>query len=159
MALHDAVEHPRIHAEVFDSVPTLAFEPGMDVGVVEGLAPRRFPDISMYFGGVQAALWDSDAGHFEAADPGARAESPGADQELDRAPVASRAMDVRDFVGLMLDPDRIAVLGHAAAGSIDVAELADALGVPPKRIQQAVSRLVGAGLLTDALELDREALA
>jgi gamma-glutamyltranspeptidase/glutathione hydrolase len=69
MSLHEAVEHPRIHAEMFGSVPSLAYEPGMNVAAVDGLEPRRFPDISMYFGGVQAALWDRSAGHFEAADP------------------------------------------------------------------------------------------
>jgi gamma-glutamyltranspeptidase/glutathione hydrolase len=33
------------------------------------MTPRRFPDISMYFGGVQASLWDPLAGLFEVADP------------------------------------------------------------------------------------------
>ena len=69
MSLHDAVEHPRIHAELFDGEPTIAFEAELTVGDVPGMVQRRFPDLSMYFGGVQAALWDRGAGHFEVADP------------------------------------------------------------------------------------------
>jgi len=67
-------------------------------------------------------------------------------------------MDVRDFVGLMVDPERIAVLGRAALGPLDIDELAAELGVNPRRIQQATARLAAAGLLTDGLELDRDAL-
>ena len=69
MSLSDAVAHPRLHAEVFDGESTVAFEPGLDVEPFDDLKVRRFPDLSMYFGGVQAALWDPTAGHFEAADP------------------------------------------------------------------------------------------
>ena len=47
----------------------IAVEPGMDVRPFDDLTLRRFPDISMYFGGVQATLWDPSAGHFEGADP------------------------------------------------------------------------------------------
>ena len=69
MSLHEAVEHPRLHVEMFEGVPTLAYEPGLRVPAVPGLVNRRFPDVSMYFGGVQAVLWDRSAGLFEAADP------------------------------------------------------------------------------------------
>lgn len=69
MSLHDAVGHPRVHVEMFEGDPTLAFEPGLDVARVEGLVERRFPDISMYFGGVGVAMWDPGAGLFEVADP------------------------------------------------------------------------------------------
>jgi gamma-glutamyltranspeptidase/glutathione hydrolase len=69
MSLSDAIEHPRLHAEVRNDVPTLSYEPGIDVSQVAGFELRRFPDISMYFGGVQAALWDPMAGFFEMADP------------------------------------------------------------------------------------------
>jgi gamma-glutamyltranspeptidase/glutathione hydrolase len=69
MSLSDSIEHPRLHAEVFDGVPTIAYEPGVDVSAVSGFETRRFPDISMYFGGVQAALWDPLAGFFDMADP------------------------------------------------------------------------------------------
>jgi gamma-glutamyltranspeptidase/glutathione hydrolase len=69
MSLREAVNHPRVHVEVFEGEPTVAFEPGMPVGEIEGLRPRRFPDLSMYFGGVGVAMWDPVAGLFGAADP------------------------------------------------------------------------------------------
>ncbi len=69
MALREAVEHPRLHVEVFDGEPTIAFEPGVAVPDDGGAVRRSFPDLSMYFGGVQAALWDPRAGLFAAADP------------------------------------------------------------------------------------------
>lgn len=69
MSLTEAIEHPRLHAEMFNGVPTIAYEPGIDVSEVSGFETRRFPDISMYFGGVQAALWDPLAGFFDMADP------------------------------------------------------------------------------------------
>ncbi|MDX1690217.1 MAG: gamma-glutamyltransferase [Acidimicrobiia bacterium] len=69
MSLSDAVAHPRVHAEVFEGVPTLAAEPGLDTDAVVDLAVRRFPDLSMYFGGVGVVLWDPRAGMFPASDP------------------------------------------------------------------------------------------
>lgn len=69
MSLTDAVQHPRLHVERFDGVPTIAYEPGLPVVPFDDLAARRFPDLSMYFGGVQAALWDPIAGLYGAADP------------------------------------------------------------------------------------------
>ncbi len=69
MSLTEAVRHPRLHTEVFDGAATIAHEPGLAVEPFDDLQTRRFPDISMYFGGVQAALWDPDSGHYEAADP------------------------------------------------------------------------------------------
>jgi hypothetical protein len=59
---------------------------------------------------------------------------------------------------LALDPERLAVLGHAAVGPVDVALLAKMLGVPQRRILYAVGRLRDAGLLTSDLLLDREIL-
>jgi gamma-glutamyltranspeptidase/glutathione hydrolase len=69
MSLRDAITHPRVHAEVFGGQPTIAHEPGLPVADFDGLVARRFPDLSMYFGGVQATLHDPRAGLFEAADP------------------------------------------------------------------------------------------
>ena len=69
MSLRDAVGHPRVHTEVFKGVPTVAYESGLKVPKFPDLEVRHFPDISMYFGGVQTALWDPTAGLFEAADP------------------------------------------------------------------------------------------
>ncbi len=69
MALSDAVEHPRLHVEVFDGARTVAFEPGVPLTKGGETVLRPFPDRSMYFGGVQAAMWDRRAGLFAAADP------------------------------------------------------------------------------------------
>ncbi len=69
MSLSDSIEHARLHTEIFNEVPTVSYEPGIDISDVTGFDLRRFPDISMYFGGVQASLWDPLAGFFEKADP------------------------------------------------------------------------------------------
>jgi gamma-glutamyltranspeptidase/glutathione hydrolase len=69
MSLSESVKHARLHTEIFNGTPTVSYEPGIDIGDVEGFDMRRFPDISMYFGGVQASLWDPLAGFFEVADP------------------------------------------------------------------------------------------
>jgi len=68
MSLSEAVDHPRLHVELFDGKPTIAYEPGIPVEGFDDLVPRRFPDLSMYFGGVGVTLWDPMAGHFEATD-------------------------------------------------------------------------------------------
>lgn len=68
MSLSDSIAHPRLHTEIFEDTPTVSYEPGIDVSEVAGFDLRRFPDLSMYFGGVQAALWDPRAGFFEMAD-------------------------------------------------------------------------------------------
>ena len=69
MSLSDAVAHPRLHVEAFDGKPTISYESGLDVRPVGDMVARRFPDASMYFGGVQAALWDPVGGLDGAADP------------------------------------------------------------------------------------------
>jgi gamma-glutamyltranspeptidase/glutathione hydrolase len=69
MSLSEAVDHPRLHVEVFEGEPTIAFEPGLPVEGFDDLVLRRFPDLSMYFGGVGAAMFDPVAGLFQHADP------------------------------------------------------------------------------------------
>jgi gamma-glutamyltranspeptidase/glutathione hydrolase len=69
MHLDDAVSRPRMHAEIFGGVPTLAVEPGIDTSEVTGLQIRELPALSMYFGGVQAAMWDGADGLDGSADP------------------------------------------------------------------------------------------
>jgi len=69
MPLDEAVAHPRIHAEMFEGVPTLAVETGIDTSEVEGLRVRELPELSMYFGGVQAAMWDGGDRLAGSADP------------------------------------------------------------------------------------------
>ncbi len=68
MSLSEAVAHPRLHVEVFGGTPMIAHEPGLDVRSIDGMTARRFPDRAMYFGGVQAALYDPIAGLYGAAD-------------------------------------------------------------------------------------------
>ena len=67
------VLHPRANFEElgygFAVVDGVVAERVETVGADEiSLVERRFPDLSMYFGGVQAALWDPLAGFFETAD-------------------------------------------------------------------------------------------
>jgi len=69
MDLETAVAHPRIHAEIFEGVPTLAVEPDIDTSEVRRLAIRTLPSLAMYFGGVQAAMWDGGSHLLGAADP------------------------------------------------------------------------------------------
>ena len=69
MPVVEAIEAPRLHVEVFDGVPTVAHEPGIDDSLVEDLVPRPFSSKSMYFGGVQAAAWYPDEGLVAGADP------------------------------------------------------------------------------------------
>jgi hypothetical protein len=65
--------------------------------------------------------------------------------------------EVPDFLGLVVDRVRLAVLGHAAVGRIDPAGLAEALGVEEKRVLKAVATFEAAGLMVDG-ELVEEAL-
>jgi gamma-glutamyltranspeptidase/glutathione hydrolase len=69
MDIGAAVDHPRLHAEVFDAIRTLAVEPGIDVSEVTDLAIRELPDLSMYFGGVQVAVLQPDGSLTGASDP------------------------------------------------------------------------------------------
>ncbi len=69
MDLGDAVDHPRLHVEMFEGVPTLAVEPGIDLSEVRGFAIRELPALSMYFGGVQVAVRRSDGTFNGASDP------------------------------------------------------------------------------------------
>ena len=69
MDIETAVRYPRIHAEVFEGVPTLAVEPGIDVSEVVDLVIRDLPELSMYFGGVQVALLEPDGTFTGASDP------------------------------------------------------------------------------------------
>ena len=69
MDIVSAVAHPRIHAEVFDGVATLAVEPGIDVSEVSELTIRNMDANSMYFGGVQVAALDADGRFSGASDP------------------------------------------------------------------------------------------
>ena len=67
-------------------------------------------------------------------------------------------MDPHQYLGLALDPIRLAVLGAAAVGPVTASDLADALRVPPKTVLAAVATLHETGLLTDELTLNRSLL-
>jgi len=69
MTLPEAVEHPRLHVEVLEATPTIACEPGLPVTAFEDGVVRAFPARSMYFGGVEVALWDPASGSYGSTDP------------------------------------------------------------------------------------------
>lgn len=69
LSLSEAVMHPRLHVEVVEEAMRIAFEPGLTMPAISGLTLSPFPKPSMYFGGIQAALWEPDAGLSAAADP------------------------------------------------------------------------------------------
>ena len=66
--LADAVAHPRLHLEIDGSAMNIAVEPGLNLPDT-GIPVTRYPEIGMYFGGVVAALYDSNSGFAVAADP------------------------------------------------------------------------------------------
>ena len=69
LSLEDAIAHPRLHVEYRDDGKyRVAHEPGL---AVDGLTVprRRFDDLSMYFGGVSAVLFEPGRGFTVAADP------------------------------------------------------------------------------------------
>lgn len=68
MPLADAIAHPRLHFEVFNDAPSIAHETGLNVEALD-LTSRQFAGLSMYFGGVQAALSHPIDGLSAAADP------------------------------------------------------------------------------------------
>lgn len=63
-----------------------------------------------------------------------------------------------DFVRLALDPLRLAILGAAASGPVDAAEVAERMGTHTKDALIGLNRLREAGLLSDDNCLNREAL-
>ncbi len=68
LPLEQAISHPRLHFEVFNNTPTIAFETGLNVEALN-LTSRQFERLSMYFGGVQAAYGHPSDGLTAAADP------------------------------------------------------------------------------------------
>ena len=62
------------------------------------------------------------------------------------------------FLRLAVDPDRLAVLGLAATGPLDIEDAAHRLSMTVGQVRRSVSRLVEAGLLDENLSLDRSAL-
>jgi hypothetical protein len=67
-------------------------------------------------------------------------------------------LEPRDYLGIVVDPVRLAVLGHAAIGPVDVGALATALGLPERKVREVIGKLLAAQLLTEEYTLDRDAL-
>ncbi|MBT8201897.1 MAG: DUF2087 domain-containing protein [Acidimicrobiia bacterium] len=67
-------------------------------------------------------------------------------------------LEPREFLGIAVDPVRLAVLGRAAIGPVDASHLAGELNVPERKVQEVIGKLSAAGLITDELTLDRDAL-
>ncbi len=63
-----------------------------------------------------------------------------------------------DFLRVTLDPHRLAVLGLAATGPVDIDDAAHRLSITVGQVRRAVSRLVEVGLLDANLSLDRNVL-
>lgn len=63
-----------------------------------------------------------------------------------------------DYLRIVVDPLRLAILGRAAVGPVDVDALAEAVRRPRRRVLQEIGTLRAAGLLTETLELDTELL-
>ncbi len=62
------------------------------------------------------------------------------------------------YLRIAVDPLRLAILGRAAVGPVDVEALAADLGEHPRKVLKEAGGLREAGLLTASLELDRAAL-
>jgi gamma-glutamyltranspeptidase/glutathione hydrolase len=69
MSLSEAINYPRLHVDISQDVPTVEYEAGIPFDSLEGFTSYEFPQISMYFGGVQAALWHPEGEFLAAADP------------------------------------------------------------------------------------------
>ncbi len=68
LPLEAAVEHPRLHVELFGETNKIAYEHGLPVEPVNGFELREFERRSMYFGGVQVARWSPSSGFKAVAD-------------------------------------------------------------------------------------------
>lgn len=67
-------------------------------------------------------------------------------------------MTPTEYLRLVLDPTRLAVLGHAAGEAVDADTLAGRLDVSKRQVLEAIARLRQAGLLTALGRLDLDAL-
>ncbi|NND85587.1 MAG: hypothetical protein HKN46_10610, partial [Acidimicrobiia bacterium] len=63
-----------------------------------------------------------------------------------------------EFLRFTLDPLRLAILGRASEGMVDVDAVSEALEVDRRKVLGEVGKLRSAGLLDDQDRLDRDAL-
>lgn len=68
MPLEKAIAHPRVHVDTSGAELRLMAEPGLDLPDTD-LPLNEYPRITMYFGGVGAAVYDDETGLACAADP------------------------------------------------------------------------------------------
>lgn len=68
MPLKAAIAHPRVHVDTSSEPVKLKAEAGLDLPEVD-LPVTEFPGLVMYFGGVGAAVYDSENGFDVGADP------------------------------------------------------------------------------------------
>ncbi len=68
MPLEDAIAHPRVHVDTSGDIVRLMAEPGLDLPETD-LPVKIFSSLVMYFGGVGAAVFESESGLASAADP------------------------------------------------------------------------------------------
>ncbi len=67
MSLQEAIDHPRAHVELNPEGLCVAFERGLPVNRLP-VPQRTFEELSMFFGGVGAALWSPGKGFVLGAD-------------------------------------------------------------------------------------------
>jgi len=67
-------------------------------------------------------------------------------------------LDVRSYLSVVLDPVRLAIVGAAVIGPVDVDEIAGRLGIGHREVLEAVGRVKATGLLTPEGTLDRSIL-
>jgi hypothetical protein len=68
------------------------------------------------------------------------------------------SLSATEFLRIALDPHRLAVMGLAATGPLDIEVAARQLSLTVAQVRKAVSRLVEAGLLDSQLGLDHSTL-
>lgn len=68
------------------------------------------------------------------------------------------SLTATDFLRVALDPHRLAVLGLAATGPLNIDDAARSLSITVGQVRRAVSRLVEVGLLDSNLALDHSVL-
>ena len=64
-------------------------------------------------------------------------------------------MEPAEYLRICLDPVRLAVLGRAAEGDVDVDAIAAAMRVPTRSVAEASGKLIAAGLISRNGRLDR----